>query len=390
MREHKVLLEKIHIRNFLSLRDVILPLKPLTVLVGPNGSGKSNSLISMNVLKKMIYAEMPPSADFIQNVTWVGGANKVVFHLEVKINETPATYKLELKAERKEEQIALEELIVNEIKVISVRNGQGEVKDENDNNVTKYRPSKPKLALKSASDYGDKPKTAALTEFIRGWEFYNFQPDVMRGRNGFTIVLGNPEIHAGHPKLPPLNHDGSTLKDILSYWSENDEERFQSVNESLENCIKRRIEYHTTGGSDGELCLWEGYPVSLRRASDGTMRLLAYQVLLNHPDLPPLIAIEEPERNLHPAIFKEIVGVLEQLAERTQVIITTHSSQLLDAFNSEGLGVLLLQNVPEEGTKVINLEETRKDRKALDGWITDFGIGSAIFDSELLQDIMEG
>jgi hypothetical protein len=37
----------------------------------------------------------------------------------------------------------------------------------------------------------------------------------------------------------------------------------------------------------------------------------------------------------------------------------------------------------------MNLEEVSQDRKALKGWIEDFGIGSAIFHSELLQDVME-
>ena len=123
------------------------------------------------------------------------------------------------------------------------------------------------------------------------------------------------------------------------------------------------------------------------------MRLIAYYILLNDPELPPFVAIEEPERNLHPGALRNIASVLEQLAERTQVIITTHSSQLLDAFNpqslSDTLGVLLLRNCSGLGTEVINLEDVRGKRAALDGWIADFGIGNAIFDTELLQDLME-
>ena len=115
--------------------------------------------------------------------------------------------------------------------------------------------------------------------------------------------------------------------------------------------------------------------------------------MLNQSELPSLISIEEPERNLHPGALTDIASVLEQLAERTQVITTTHSSQLLDNFKSESLsnslGVLLLRNRPGLGTEVLNLEEIRGKRESLDGWITDFGIGSAIFDSGLLQDLME-
>ena len=75
------------------------------------------------------------------------------------------------------------------------------------------------------------------------------------------------------------------------------------------------------------------------------------------------------------------------------MIITTHSSQLLDAFDSESLSdslsILLLRNRSGLGTEVLNLEDIRCKREALDGWIADFGLGSAIFDSELLQDLME-
>jgi hypothetical protein len=79
------------------------------------------------------------------------------------------------------------------------------------------------------------------------------------------------------------------------------------------------------------------------------------------------------------------------MAERSQVIITTHSSQLLDEFNpknlSDSLGILLLRNHLGDGAEVTNLEDILEDEVALNGWITDFGIGSAIFDSNLINSI---
>ncbi|MDM8552805.1 AAA family ATPase [Desulfobacterales bacterium HSG2] len=392
----KVFLEKIHIRNFLSLRDVTLPLKRLTVLVGPNASGKSNVLRSLWLLKRMMHTESPPSAKFIQEVMWAGQANCIGFHLQANADGSLADYRLELDAKLEDRnQIAVEELIVNKVKVISIRNGQGEVKDEDGEKPTIYRPSKPKLSLKSASDYGNKPVTGVLAEFIKDGKLYDFDPDEMRGGNAFYQDL---EMASGRhdrlSNLPGLDGDGSTLRDILSYWFENDKECFDSVNKAFEDCTKCKIEKRADNRD--EFCLWEGSekPVSLRKASDGTMRLLAYQILLSYPEVPPLIAIEEPERNLHPSALKEMANLLEQLAERTQVIITTHSSRLLDAFNlrglSDNLGILFLQNIPGKGTKVIDIEETRRNWEDMNGWITDYGIGSAIFDSGLLQELMEG
>ena len=374
MSEVKAFLEKVHIKNFLSLRDVELPLKPLTVLVGPNASGKSNILRALNLLNKMMIAENLPSVKFIQATLWAGEASHITFKLQTKIEETRAVYKLALKAEADNPFIA-EELSVNTVEVISIQSGGGVVRDEDGKNRTKYKSNK--LALKSAGDYGDKPITSALTEFIKGWGFYDFRPDLIR---------------QDFEKFP--FDDGSRFSALLSHWHENDQERFRNVSESLEASTNIRIDQCAIDGGN-QLCLLERYkkPIPLKRASDGTLRLVVYYILLNMPELLPLIAIEEPERNLHPGALTDITNVLEQIAERTQVIITTHSSQLLDAFNpknlSDSLGVLLLRNRPGHGTEVINLEDIRPDREALDGWITDFGIGSAIFDSELLQDLME-
>ena len=389
MSEEKAFLEKVHIKNFLSLRDVELPLKPLTVLVGPNASGKSNILNALSLLNRMMIDEELPPVEFVQSHLWAGEASHITFRVQAKVKEVPTLYELKLKAEA-DSPVVAEELSVNSVNVISIQKGQGEVQDEDGENKTPYKSNK--LALKSAGDYGNKPITSVLTEFIKGWEFYDFRPEYMRMHlKGFPFInIRSRELH----ESPKLDDDGSTLSALLSYWHENTPDRFQSISDSLAASTNLRIDQRSING-DNQLCLLEGYkqPIPLEKASDGTLRLVAYYILLNEPELPPFIAIEEPERNLHPGALTDITNVLEQISEHSQVIITTHSSQLLDAFNpenlSDSLGVLLLRNVPGHGTGVINLEDIRGDRAALDGWITDFGIGSAIFDSELLQDLME-
>ena len=389
MSEQKAFLEKLHIKNFLSLRDVTLPLKPLTVLVGPNASGKSNTLRSLRLVNGMLMFETPPiTLDVIQGQIWACGADHITCELHAKVKEKPAQYTLVFKA--KGENLSVdEELLVNKVNVISVQNGEGKVKDEEGKNITTYKSNK--LALRSAGDYGHKPVTSALTEFIQGWEFYDLQPDYMR-TNADRSASGTKDTR----ESLKLNRYGVNVPDILWDWYQNTREDFRYVNDSLVASTNINIDYRKIDG-EFQLCLLEGYkePIPLINASDGTLRLLAYHTLLGLPELPPLIAIEEPERSLHPGALKEIAYVLEQLAKRTQVIITTHSSQLLDTFSSDSLsdslGVLLLRNRPGMGTEVINVEEIRDDpnRKGLDGWIIDFGIGSAIFHSELLQDMME-
>ena len=75
-------LQKIHIKNFLSLRDVELPLKRLTVLVGPNACGKSNLMKALRLLRKMMIDEELPSVKTIQESLWAGEANQIAFGLQ--------------------------------------------------------------------------------------------------------------------------------------------------------------------------------------------------------------------------------------------------------------------------------------------------------------------
>ena len=402
MSERKAFLEKIHIKNFLSLRNVKLPLKSMTVLVGPTASGKSNVLEALHLLNWMLF-NIPSPTGSIRGFFWGGEANRITFQSETKVKETETEFELVLKVEEilaeyklvfktvVDNPFVTERLVVDDIPVISIQNGEGIVSEEDGTNPTKYRSNQ--LALESAGDYGTKPITSTLANFVKHWKFYDFEPDSIRLYLENLGLTPLDKLKDSHP-MPGMSDRGSTLSALLSYWYESDRKRFYKVSESLDVSINIKIDRCTIAGNN-RLCLLEKgkEPIPLIRASNGTLQLIAYNTLLNQPELPPLITIEEPERSLHPGALENIASVLEQLAERTQVIITTHSSQLLDAFSSESLsdwlGILLLRNRSGFGTEVLNLEEIRGKREALDGWIADFGIGSAIFDSELLQDLME-
>ena len=384
MSEMKVFLEKVHIENYLSLREVDLPLKPLTVLVGPNASGKSNILSALGLLNAMMVVEKLPPVGLVQGSLWAGAdeGSHIAFQLQAEVAQTQTVYELALK-EAIDNSFVNEDLQVKSVKVISTQNGEGKVWDENGRNPMRYRSNT--LALKSAGDYGDKPITNALTEFIKAWEFYNFRPESIR-----NYLIDFSPVTKELNESPQLDRSGARLPEVLSDWHRNTPDRFRSVSESLAASTDIKIDQRVIDGNN-QLCLLEGYkkPIPLEGASDGTLRLAAYYTLLNQPELPPFIAIEEPERNLHPRALTDLAKILRQIAKRTQVIITTHSSQLLDAFSSENLsdslGVLLLDKPSGHGTRVTSLEAILEDETALDGWITDFGIGSAIFDSGLIN-----
>ena len=404
MSERKALLEQIYIKNFLSLRNVALELKPLTVLVGPNASGKSNVLRALRLLKT-VARRTPLSTEFIQERLWGGVSNHITFRLQAEVEGSRIVYDLVFKTDT-DKFLLDEELSVNELKIASILNQEYEVWVENEKNKTIDTPENITLDPFGADKELSSNSDNILSKFIKVWEFYDFQPGHMRDRppglDPEYLRLSVPPnkqislLSLSSEQMAELSntrfHIG--IQAVLSSWYKDDRERFDRVSESLAASINFKMDFNEIDGRN-QLCLLEGYknPISLQKTSEGTLRLIAYYILLHQDELPPLIAIEEPERSLHPGALTDIAYVLERLAERTQVIITTHSSQLLDNFKSDSLsnslGVLLLRNRPGLGTEVLNIEKIRDKREALDGWIADFGIGSAVFDSGLLQDLME-
>ena len=81
-------------------------------------------------------------------------------------------------------------------------------------------------------------------------------------------------------------------------------------------------------------------PVLAKFASDGTLKMLAYLVLLYDPSPPPFIGIEEPENFLHPRLLQELAEECRTASERSQLLVTTHSPFFVNALAAEEVRVL--------------------------------------------------
>ncbi|HEX3661622.1 MAG TPA: AAA family ATPase [Acidobacteriaceae bacterium] len=68
--------------------------------------------------------------------------------------------------------------------------------------------------------------------------------------------------------------------------------------------------------------------------SDGTVRAFGILLALFQLSRPDLLVIEEPETSLHPAATAAIVETLRAESKRSQIIITTHSPEVLDMANA--------------------------------------------------------
>jgi predicted ATPase len=79
--------------------------------------------------------------------------------------------------------------------------------------------------------------------------------------------------------------------------------------------------------------------MELWELSDGMLRFLCLATSLLNP-VAPLIAIDEPEAGLHPRLLPVVADMIKRAAERTQVLITTHSPDLLSRFDIHEVAVM--------------------------------------------------
>jgi predicted ATPase len=101
--------------------------------------------------------------------------------------------------------------------------------------------------------------------------------------------------------------------------------------------------------------------------SDGTMLVLAFLLIQHQQDVPDLLAIEEPERGLHPYLLGELVAFLRKLAageigaRPIQIVLATQSADLLDHLRPDE--VRFLDRDTEDGSVRVEAVDT-----GADGW----------------------
>ena len=103
-------------------------------------------------------------------------------------------------------------------------------------------------------------------------------------------------------------------------------------------------------------------PSDIRNYSDGTLMVVAILVLRLAPENNcPLICIEEPENCLHPKALKTLLAYLKQKTTDYQLLITTHSTFLINQVNPEDVTVA---HVKDDGSthfeRIRNIKELHK------------------------------
>ena len=193
-----------------------------------------------------------------------------------------------------------------------------------------------KLGIATLGALKQNPRISAFRKFIEGWHLSYFTPGAARG-----LPLAGPQKH--------LNVHGDNLGNVVQYMEREHKTRFRTVLNRIAERIPGIDKIDTERTNDGRLLLRfndKGFqdPFYAQQMSDGTLKVFAYLLLLEDPDPPPFLCIEEPENGLYHKLLETLASEFREHASGTkggsQVFVTTHQPYLIDALTPEEVWIL--------------------------------------------------
>jgi predicted ATPase len=184
------------------------------------------------------------------------------------------------------------------------------------------------LGITTLGTLSDHPRIAAFRSFLGGWYLSYFVPQLARSQ-----PMAGAEPH--------LNQTGSNLANYLLFVERQRPKEFQSLLQRLALKVPGLTKIKSSKAPDRRLLLEfhaQGYeaPFFQQDMSDGTLKFLAYLLLMEDPSPAPLIGIEEPENGLHHQLLSLLASEFKGFAQEKkgpQILITTHAPSLVDALS---------------------------------------------------------
>ncbi len=341
-------IEYLRVKNFRAFREVELRDIPrFAVVVGANGTGKSTLFSIFGFLRDAMtsnvttaLAKLGGSRGF-EEVRSRGCSGPI--EIELKFRETNSrplvTYEVVID-ERGGRVVVAREILKyrrgsggKPWHFLDFTEGRGEAvtnevdKVQREEELTRkpqVLKSPDLLAIKGLAQFEQFPAAVALGNLIERWHVSDFH-----------ISSARPEQEVGYAEH--LSREGENLSLVVDYLHKQHRPIFENVLAKLGQRVPgiSQVEAKTTDYGKVLLKFQDGSfqePFLARYVSDGTIKMLAYLVLLHDPAPHPLLCIEEPENQLYPSLLSELAEEFRAYAERGgQVFVSTHSPSFLNA-----------------------------------------------------------
>lgn len=387
---------KLHIEGFRSLRNVSWSPGDLNVIIGPNGTGKSNLLRFLELISESAQGRLGKyvqSLGGMDPIVWDGQASSIKFVLETKPGNDldPEQYELEMVrlGSGSSYKIENEQLINslkkrrgierNPFKFLERRAKTGVIFDEGEHGFSTPESfvSDEESLLSIASG------PFSHNHFIPPFQRALASIAVYRDLNTNTDAPIRQSAISRMEKRVEL--DGKNLISVMHTLYTSDRDFKNDINSAMRAAFGDDFEELIfPPAADQRIQLrirWK----SLRREqsaaelSDGTLRFLFLLTVLASPSLAPIIAIDEPETGLHPSMLPLVAEYAVDASKRSQVVLTTHSPQFLDAFAETRPTTTIAKWDNGETTL-----QTLRDED-LGYWLREYSLGNLFRSGELEQ-----
>ncbi|WP_435131524.1 AAA family ATPase [Actinacidiphila sp. bgisy144] len=365
MQDNSFSLTRVRLKHYRSIAAADVALGRLLLLVGPNGSGKSNFLDALRLLSESLQTSLDQalrSRGGVAEVRRRSTGHPTHFSIDLEFGG------LDYRGEYGFEVAAVKDggfRISREHCRISYDASPGEGVANGD---AGFRVENGRLA--DASEPVMPPVSEQRLYLVSAAGIDAFRP-VYDGLAGISVFSLNPDV-IRQPQTPDsgdfLHRDGSNIASVLhrlerSARGRDDKGRIESYLRLIVPGI------HSVARSD--LGTWETLEFAqdvpgsnnpwrfrAQSVSDGTLRALGVLVSLFAGTGSTLstVGIEEPESALHPAAAGVLLDALRDASERRQVIVTSHSPDLLDRHDFDLSELRAVRSIGGE-TKIGQLDE---------------------------------
>ncbi|MCE1249001.1 MAG: AAA family ATPase [Firmicutes bacterium] len=369
--------EGFRVRNFRALKDITMgklwntknnePLTPMVAVIGKNGSGKSSIFDAFGFLSDCLKSGVEEACDSRGR----GGYRRIVTNrsqepisFEIYYRESkkdlPITYELSIaednkgrpyvESERLRQRRKGEKAYGRPFSFLILNKGKGTVwSGENsgfdeETNESFEADKKNEIELANPRQLGiatlgslkDHPRIIKFREFIANWYLSYFTPDAAR-----SLPLSGPQKH--------LDIKGENLSNVVQYMEREHPKRFQNILDKIAAKIPGIQKISTVKSEDGRLLLKfneQGFkdPFYSQQMSDGTLKIFTYMLLMEDPEPPPFICIEEPENGLYHKLLEPLANEFRNHATKSgassQIFITTHQPYFIDALDPKEVWLL--------------------------------------------------
>jgi len=386
------MIRSIYLKNFFSFKEQKIDLGNTNYLVGINGAGKSNLIKAFRLLKATLTEGH--LEDLIINkwggfdaVFFKGGeteeapsftvmyefSHEVLAEYGYRFQE-PVYYKIQVKKVAGTQNYTLKEKFGTKpgwqdgYQYFMASNGNGWAREgersDQQHSVKYHLDTLSDSMLSQLKDSDRYAQISTLRKAIADMSIYTY----------FNTTETSPIRKPAAPTTATkLISDGSNLPQLLNWININYKKDYKNIKNSL-NSINPNItdiNFHPIG-TNIELLLEEenlNSAVHVAHVSDGTLRFLCLLAIIHNPKRGKFVCIDEPEVGLHPDMISEIMEAMEEISDKTQFVITTHSELIL---NQTTIDNVIVCEKDENNASYIKTFRTEEYKK----WATEYATGN--------------